>query len=147
MYKRQPITCANVLRTPRSHGHPPSWRKVVNRTKWITATCSTGPRFLRAIFLLCPPSYKSRARACTRADAHALLVQEKKVIFATCFTTPRKKVSARARVFSPLPKSTFLLSHTPSSHNTAHKLAGEYRSQARVGNISCFVLSHPLISP
>ena len=50
--------------------------------------------------------HKSRARAHTRvrarsrADTHAPMVQEYKVIFATCSTNPRKKRLARAQEFS-----------------------------------------------
>ena len=63
--------------------------------------------------------------ACARADAHAQLVQEKKDIFATCSTTPRKKKLARAQDFSHPPIDFPPFTHAPSSHNTAHKLAGE----------------------
>ena len=75
----------------------------------------------------------------SRARAHMLHRSKRKKTFLPPASLPQeKKVSARARVFSPPPKSTFLLSHTPSSHNTAHKLAGE---------IGCKQTRHAVIKP
>ena len=59
-----------------------------------------------------------------RTDARAQRVQEN-YILATCFTTPRKKVSERARFFTT-PQIDFPpFKQTPRSRNTVNKVAVE----------------------
>merc|ERR1712074_292131 len=102
---------------PRSQGLPPSWRKVVNRTKVKNRPHPhaslvqgfPGQFFLFAHCFTQVARARARGRTCSTGP-------REKSHFCHLLHYPKKKKLARAQeFFRPPPKSTLLLSYTPSS--------------------------------